>query len=137
MNTTNIQTIHAVNRAFEEGKLEDFLARCTPDIRWTMIGMGTWAGADTIRTEWQRMMTCGAEGLPRISVDQVFADDADGAADGTVLVPKADGSYTTMHYCDVYRFRDGKVAELKSYCIEQKQRESESAVPQKGAAATA
>ncbi len=117
MSTANIQTIHAVNRAFEAGRIEDFLACCTPDIRWTMIGLGTWIGADAIRAG---MAGC-SDRLPRIAVDQVFADEADGTADGTVLIPRADGSFATLLYCDVYRFRDGKVAELKSYCIEQQQ----------------
>jgi ketosteroid isomerase-like protein len=112
------ETIIAVNRAFESGSVEDFLALCTPDVSWTMAGMGSWDGADTIREMWHGMMT-GAS-LPRISVRNMIVEGSSAMGDGVVECTRADGSKQTMHYSDVYRFEGDKIAALTSYCVEEK-----------------
>lgn len=112
-------TILAVNAAFEKGSVEDVLALCTPDIAWTMVGMGTWNGADTIRQNWAAMM--GDSALPKISVDRIIVDEENGMGDGIVTTQRKDGSTMTVYYCDTYRFNsEGKITEMKSYCIDEK-----------------
>lgn len=112
-------TIQAVNRAFEKGSVEDVLALCTPDIDWTMVGMGTWSGADTIRKNWASMM--GDSALPNIAEDRILVDGDAGMCDGVVTTKRKDSSTMTVYYCDTYRFdADGKITEMKSYCIDEK-----------------
>ncbi len=113
------QTIRAVNTAFEKGSVEDVLALCTPDIAWTMVGMGTWSGADTIRKNWAFMM--GDSNPPKIQEDRIIVDEAAGMCDGIVTTKRKDGSTMTVYYCDTYRFDTaGKITEMKSYCIDEK-----------------
>ncbi len=112
-------TIRAVNTAFEKGSVEDVLVLCTPDIAWTMVGMGTWHGADTIRKNWASMM--GDSNPPKIEEDRIIVDEAAGMCDGVVTTKRKDGTTMTVYYCDTYRFNaEGKITELKSYCIDEK-----------------
>lgn len=113
-------TIEAVNRAFSEGHIADFLALCTPDIRWSMAGMGTWEGAETIRKEWSELMSSNTDSLPSISVRKLITDEAGGMCDGTVETTKEDGSTRRMFFCDVYSFSGSKVSEMVSYCLDDK-----------------
>jgi ketosteroid isomerase-like protein len=116
--TNHKATIQAVNAAFEKGSVEEFLTLCTPDVRWTMVGMGTWEGADTIRANWTSMMAGAA--LPVITEELILADGDAGMGRGIVTMQRKDGSEMTMYYCDVYRFSGEKITELSSYCIEEK-----------------
>lgn len=112
-------TIRAVNAAFENGSVEEVLSLCTPDINWTMVGMGTWSGADTIRANWASMM--GDSKPPKIAEDRILVDGDAGMCDGIVTTQRKDGSTMTVYYCDTYRFdADGKITEMKSYCIDEK-----------------
>jgi len=111
--------IRAVNAAFEKGSVEDVLILCTSDIDWTMVGMGTWSGADTIRKNWHQMM--GDSNPPKIQEDRIIVDDNAGMCDGVVTTLRKDGSTMTVYYCDTYRFdSDGKITEMKSYCIDER-----------------
>lgn len=110
-------TIRAVNAAFQKGNVEEFLALCTPNVRWTMVGMGTWEGADTIRANWTSMMDGAA--LPLITEELIIAEGDSGMGRGIVTTTRKDGSEMLMYYCDVYRFEGEKISDLDSYCIEQ------------------
>lgn len=111
----NKATLEKANAAIRAGNNEGFLALCTDDIEWAAVGGMTLHGKDAVR---QWMVTAYAE-PPDFTVDQLIADGDFVAAYGTIAVKKEGGSKAVQAtYCDLWRFRGGKMAELKAFVIE-------------------
>ena len=117
MNTENTRAIlDRANKAFEEGRLEDFLALCTPDVvmRWP----GTtevWRGTDAILQNMAPMMAAG--GIMKINVEEKIVEGDRATGHGSMEAPGQDGQMQKMHFADIYHFTDGKISEVISYMI--------------------
>jgi ketosteroid isomerase-like protein len=114
MNTREI--LDSANSAMEEGRLEDFLALCNPDVvmRWP----GTpeeWEGIETIRQKMCPMME-GGQGM-KVNVIEKIVESNRAMGHGTMEIPKEDGSTQTLYFSDVYRFENGRIAEITSYML--------------------
>jgi uncharacterized protein (TIGR02246 family) len=123
----NKEIVDKVNAAFARNDVEGFLAFCADDVEWTMVGEKPVRGKDAIR---QWMKAAPAE-PPQFSVNQVIADGDFVAACGDMTM-KENGQTVPYSYCDVYRFRDGKIAELRAFVV----KTSNAAAPSDRAAAT-
>jgi ketosteroid isomerase-like protein len=109
--------VKKVDEAFTTNSLEDFYAHCTDDIEWTMAGEGTHKGIDNIRQMMQKATEdCGAS-FPKIFVTKMIADGDSVASYGTMSMKNKDGNDDHFDYCDIYDFRDGKIAKLISFVI--------------------
>jgi len=53
----------------------------------------------------------------KFTVEEVFADDDFAAAHGDMTMKDKSGKTVPYAYCDIYRFRDGKIVELSSFVI--------------------
>jgi Ketosteroid isomerase-related protein len=102
------------NAAITEGDNEGFLYFCTDDVEWTFIGDRTIRGKEAIR---QYMATTYAE-PPKFKVENLIAEGDFVTAIGKISLKNEDGRTVDYAYCDVWRFRDGKMAELKAFVIE-------------------
>lgn len=111
------EIIEKINKSFEEGDTEGFLSECTDDFAWVMVGEESHKGKESIRS-WMSQMK-GME-PPKISSTNVIADGENVAAHGEMTMKNESGETVNYEYCDVYRFEDGKVAELRSYVIKTK-----------------
>ena len=122
MSEQNKEIVSKINKAFEENKPEDFLGYCAEDIRWEMAGEGTHSGKESIR---QFMSSMEGMEPPRFTVDATVAEGDHVVCFGNMAM-KMEGEEGEYSYCDVYRFTDGKVSELRSYVVKKKtQGESE------------
>jgi ketosteroid isomerase-like protein len=112
MVTSTKNIVEKVNAAFADNKMEDFLAFCADDFEWTMVGDETKKGKDSIR-QWMGSIPSD---VPKFDVKQVIAegDFVVCYGDMTMKEQKVDVPYS---YCDLYRFRDGKIAELRSWVM--------------------
>lgn len=113
MSARNKEIIEKVNAAFARGDTEGFLSFCTDDITWTMVGDRTVKGKDAIRT-W---MASTPPEPPSFTVDNVIAEGDFVIARGDMTMKEKDGKPASYAYCDVYRFRGDKIAELNAFVI--------------------
>ncbi len=112
-NTKNI--IEKVNAAFAKNDTEGWLAFCADDVEWTMVGDANKKGKAAIR-EWMASMGADA-GEPRFTVQTTIADGDFVACYGDMTMKDESKTEVPYSYCDLYRFRDGKIAELRSWVV--------------------
>lgn len=114
MSEKNKATLTKANAAISDGNNEGFLSFCTDDTEWTMVGDKVLKGKEAVR---QWMATTYAE-PPKFAVANLIAEGDFLTAVGDITVKDKDGAVTHYSYCDVWRFRDGKIAELRAFVIE-------------------
>ena len=114
MPATNKAILEKANAAIVEGDYEGFLALCTEDTEWTFVGDRTLSGKDAVR---QWMATAYIE-PPRFDVHRLVAEDDIVTALGEITLKDKAGKDTRHAYCDVWRFREGRMAGLHAFVIE-------------------
>ncbi len=113
MSATNKEIVEKVNASFAEGDVEGFLSHCADDVIWTMVGKKRTEGKNAIR-EWMAAMDMEP---PKFTVDNIIAEGDFVTAYGNMTMKEKDGKTAPYAYCDIYRFRDGKIAELNSFVV--------------------
>src|SRR4030095_14900571 len=109
----NKEIVQKVNESFAEGGVEAFLSQCADDVVWTIIGDRTVKGKNAIR-EWLSSMDMEP---PKLTVDNIIAEGDFVTAYGNMTMKEKDGKRVPYAYCDIYRFRRGKIAELHSFVV--------------------
>jgi ketosteroid isomerase-like protein len=82
-----------------------------------MVGDTSVSGKGAIR-QWMESMDNREP--PKFSVDNVIADGDFAIAHGDMTMKEKDGSTGSYSYCDLYRFRGDKIAELRAFVIKTK-----------------
>ena len=114
MSKSNKEILERANAAISKGDFEGFLALCTEDTVWTFEGDRTLRGKNAVR-EW---MAATYREPPKFKVQRMIAEDDFVAALGEITLKNAAGKDVEHAYCDVWRFRDGKMAELQAFVVE-------------------
>ncbi len=114
MTLDNKTTLLKANDAVTRGDNEMFLSFCTDDTEWTFIGDQTLRGKEAVR---QYMAKAYIE-PPKFMVDNLIGDAEFVTAIGRISMKDESGKMIDYSYCDVWRFRDGKMAELKAFVIQ-------------------
>lgn len=109
-------TLQQANACITRGDIEGFLAHCTEDTRWTFVGERTLQGKAAVRA----YMKEAYRQPPRFDVQRLIEDGDQLAACGEITMAGEDGRVRTSTYCDVWRFVDGRMAELQAFVIEKK-----------------
>ncbi|MDX9741628.1 MAG: nuclear transport factor 2 family protein [Gammaproteobacteria bacterium] len=107
----NRKVIDQVNDAFSRGDVAAFLDCCTEDVQWVMAGDDTIQGREAVR-QWLESM----EGEP----PRFLIEDSIEAGDRVVVwgqMTMDEDDEQGYAFCDIYRLRDGKVAELRSFVV--------------------
>lgn len=113
---SNKQILETANAAITQGDYEGFLAYCTDDTVWTFVGEQILQGKEAVR---QYMAATYLE-PPKFMVKNLIAEGDFVTALGEIALKDADGEVSGYTYCDVWRFRNGKMAELTAFVIESK-----------------
>ncbi|GGY97457.1 nuclear transport factor 2 family protein [Pseudoduganella plicata] len=113
MSDTNKAILQAANAAVTAGDNETFLSHCADDIEWSTVGGETLHGKDAVR-QW---MATEYTTPPAFSVHALLADGDHVIALGDITANDAAGKPIPHAYCDVWRFRDGKMVELRAFVI--------------------
>jgi len=116
MSENNKAVLEAANAANAAGNYEGFLSFCTDDTQWTFVGDKTLNGKEAVR---QYMAETYIE-PPKFTVTNLIAEGDFVTALGDITLKDEDGRATHYSYCDVWRFRGGKMVELKAFVIETK-----------------
>jgi len=102
------------NAAITRGDNEGFLSFCTEDTEWTFVGDETLKGKEAVR---QYMAVAYVE-PPKFIVENLIGEGEFVTVVGKISMKNEDGKMVDYSYCDVWRFREGKMAELKAFVIE-------------------
>lgn len=113
MNLDNKEILLKANTAITEGDNEGFLSFCSDDTEWTFVGDKTLRGKEAVR---QYIATAYIE-PPKFNVENLIAEGEFVTAVGKISMKDEDGGMADYSYCDVWRFRDGKMVELKAFVI--------------------
>ena len=114
MTDSNKEVLKRANDAITKGDHEGFLSFCTEDTKWIFLGDKILEGKEAVR-EW--MKTAYAE-PPVFMVENLIAEDDFVIAIGKIKTKNEDGKMILSSYCDVWKLRNGKLAELKAFVIE-------------------
>ena len=101
------------NAAIMDGDFEGFLKFCTEDTVWNFVGDTILRGKQAVR-EW---MAVTYKEPPRFQVHHMIGDGDFVAALGEITLTDEEGNTRPHAYCDVWRFRDGKMAELQAFVV--------------------
>jgi uncharacterized protein len=113
MGGNNKAILEKANAAIAAGDNEGFLSFCAEDTVWNFVGDRILQGKQAVR-EW--METAYTE-PPKFIVENLIAEGDFVAALGKISVKGEDGAESLHLYCDVWRFRNGKMSELKAFVI--------------------
>lgn len=112
MSANNKAIIDKANEAFRKNDVEALLALCTEDFTWTMVGSEPMVGKAAVR-EW---MGQGPPEPPQFTIDTVIADGDYVTCVGDMTMPDT-AENVPYAYCDVWRLKGGRIAELKAFVI--------------------
>lgn len=113
MPASNKEILTKANAAVTAGDNETFLSFCADDIVWSTLGAETLYGKQAVR-EW---MSKEYVEPPEFTVRDLIAEGEFVAALGDITAKDESGNPVPNAYCDVWRFRDGKMVELKAFVI--------------------
>jgi uncharacterized protein len=116
MSNTHKETLTRANAAIAQGDFEGFLIHCTDETIWNFLGDKTLRGKEAVR----RWMLETYREPPRFTVRQLIADGAYVAALGEITLQDDNGKDADFSYCDVWRFENGRMAELNAFVIAQR-----------------
>jgi uncharacterized protein (TIGR02246 family) len=103
--------LEQANAAVAAGDNEGFLRFCTEDVIWHFVGDETIAGKDAVR----RYMERSYVHPPEFDVTDLLAEGDTVVAIGEITLTDANGARNRSAYCDIWRLRDGKLAELRAF----------------------
>ena len=110
----NKATLEKANAAITKGNHEEFLQYLTDDTHWTFVGDRILEGKEAVR---QYIAKAYIE-PPIFDVKNLIAENDFVTAVGNIRLKNQNGKTTGYSYCDVWRFREGKMAELTAFVVE-------------------
>jgi uncharacterized protein len=113
MSAKNKEIVEKIDAAFAKGDSEAFLSFCADDVEWTMVGEKPFKGKDAIR-QWLASMKMEP---PKFTVTNMIAEGDFVVSHGHMTMKDKDGKPGSHAYCDIYRFRNAKIATLTSFVI--------------------
>lgn len=114
MAENNKTILEKANAAITQGDNEGFLSFCTDDTVWTFVGDKTLQGKAAVR-QW---MAVNYVEPPQFKVEHLIGEGDFVTAIGKISMKDEQGKMIHYSYCDVWRFHDGKMAELNAFVIE-------------------
>ncbi len=113
MSEKNKAILEKGNAAVAEGNNEGLLSFCADDTEWTFVGDKTLRGKEAVR---QYMATTYIE-PPKFTVTHLIAEGDFVTVLGDITLKDEDGKAVHHSYCDVWRFRDDLIVELRAFVI--------------------
>jgi ketosteroid isomerase-like protein len=117
MSDANREIIRKINHAFAIGVFDEFLKYCSEDVVWTIIGDRVVSGRENIR-QWLNEMAAENSEKPQFAnFAALIADGEYVVSRGQMTMKDTSGKTVPYSYCDIYRFREGEIAELASFVV--------------------
>ena len=110
--------IEKINKIFSKNDMEAFLALVSDDVVWEMHSSSTGHNMLKGKEEVARMDLSKMPEKMNFQFRTVIIEGEVAAVDGTNNGITPDGKQFDSNFCDIYNFKDGKVAKLTSYVID-------------------
>ena len=110
----NATILHTANEFVKKGNYESFLSYCTEDTKWVFVGERVLNSRDEVR-EYMKEFYLEP---PVFTVEKTIEDGNYVTVTGEITLKASNGTYHHYDYCDIWRFENGKIAELKAFVIE-------------------
>ena len=114
MSESHKAVLAKANAAIVRGDFEGFLQLCTEGTTWTFVGARTLHGKQAVR-EW---MESAYRELPKFDVHRMISEGDFLTALGEITLKDEEGTERRYAYSDVWRFREGKLAEVHAFVVE-------------------
>src|SRR5688572_10855619 len=116
MSETNKEIVTKANALLAEGNTEGFLQFFAKGVKWTLLAgePKILNGIDAVRG-FMRESTKEGAAPPTFTVDNLIADGDTAVSNGDMTMEGKDGEKAPSAYCDIYKFRDGLIAELLTF----------------------
>lgn len=108
----NKTILENANNAISNGDHETFLSYCTENTTWIFVGDRTLSGKNEVRQYIKETYSKP----PIFDVDYMIGENDYVTVVGTIRLWE-DSEWIEYDYCDVWRFEDGKMAEVKAFVI--------------------
>lgn len=109
----NKTVLETANAAILRGDHETFLTFCTESVQWIFVGDRVLSGKEEVR----RYLAETYKKPPKFDVDFMIGEGDYVTAVGKISFSEND-EWTEYDYCDVWRFENGLMAELRAFVIE-------------------
>jgi ketosteroid isomerase-like protein len=113
MSMRNKAIVEEVNDAMRRNDIESFLARCTEDFEWVIVGEPPVRGKQAVRD----FMKGGPQEPPVFTVDALVGDGDVVVAKGEMAMKNEAGVDVDYAFCDVWRFRGEQLASLNAFVV--------------------
>jgi ketosteroid isomerase-like protein len=107
-----------VATAISGHRFRDAYAALSPDVRWVSVGEGELTGRQAVVDACEAALVALSAGTAEFLRFVVIADDEAVAVDSVARYADADGTTSLVSSCDVFEFRDGLLAAVRSYAVE-------------------
>lgn len=112
--STQKQIVEKYMDGFRSTDHQKILSCLTPDVVWVMPGFFSHKGMEQFDKEIENP---NASGHPNITISRMTEEGNVVIAEGEVHAKMKDGSTLDAVFCDVFEFRDGKIAKLTTYLM--------------------
>jgi len=112
----NTSILVDANEHVKKGEYEAYLSYLTEDTKWFFVGERTLLGKEAVRQYIKEFYIAP----PVFDMEKAIEEGDFVTATGNIALKNVNGEYVHYTYCDIWRFEDGKIAELKAFVIEKK-----------------
>lgn len=112
----NTEILLKANQLVREGKYEEYLTYLTEGSKWEFVGERTLLGKEAVRQYIKEFYLAP----PLFDMERSIEQGDFVTAAGNISLKNEDGTYSHYRYCDIWRFENGKLAEVTAYVIEKK-----------------
>lgn len=109
----NKSILLTANALISQGNYEGFLDYCTNDTQWNFIGEQILSGKEAVRN----YMKNAYKEPPQFELETTISEQDYVTAIGKITMKDENGKPTDYSYCDVWQFRNGKMASLRAFVI--------------------
>ena len=109
----NKTILKKANAAVSAGDNEGFLSYCTDDTVWNFVGEQVLTGKEAVRAY---MKTAYIE-PPKFDIETMIAEGDFVTTVGNISLKNDTGVLINYAYCDVWRFKNSKMHELRAFVI--------------------
>ncbi|MEO6000719.1 MAG: nuclear transport factor 2 family protein [Chitinophagaceae bacterium] len=105
-----------VSEEFSKGNFEFAFEHFADDISWNVVGASVTQGKEAVINNCTRMMTDMAHST--LNNTNYIVSENSIAIEGYCDFINENNTAGKVEYCDVYHFKDEKLQQITSYCIE-------------------
>jgi uncharacterized protein len=113
MEHSNKDILLKANAAVTAGDNEGLLAFCTEDTVWEFVGDQVLNGKQAVRDYMRKAYV----EPPKFMVEELIAEGDFVTAVGKISMKNDEGRMIDYSYCDVWRFRERRMASLKAFVV--------------------